>query len=313
MSTDASTIETQIFVSYSHQDAAYMADNSLLGYLSGLKYDGAKFWWDRSLHAGDLWDDEIRTHLMQADLALVLVSQWLLDSRYVRDVEIRGLLERVELEGLIIIPVIVSACDWRRYGWLSRRQHLPEGDKTLAQHYSRREAREVMFFKIREEIRGRLKGRAPAEVAIEATSGAVNLINALEPEYRSVVAAVPESREQHGLRFEGLGGKIVITRRGQLSRELTADDIRHLDVADLETITTLQKSMRHYHDRWVSLYDRRDAPGVEQELRSLARDLAPDLRAVIERLQRFGLDLEDHYSMFYDFVVHVGQANPDPH
>ena len=82
MPTDASTPETQIFVSHSHHDAAYLAENSLLGYLSGLENDGARFWWDRSLQAGDLWDDEIRVHLLEADVALVLVRQGLLDSRY---------------------------------------------------------------------------------------------------------------------------------------------------------------------------------------------------------------------------------------
>lgn len=306
MPIDTSTPETQIFISYSHHDAGYLAENSLLGFLRGLEYDGARFWWDRSLQAGDLWDDEIRTHLLEADVALVLVSQWLLDSRYVRDVEIRMLLQRVDLEGLVIVPIILSPCDWRRYGWLSRRQHLPEGNKTLAQHYSRPGAREAMFSKIRETLQGRLKAKAPAEVAIEATSGAINLINALEPQYRSVVAAAPESHEQHGLRFEGQGTKVVITRHGQVVKELTADDIRHLPVADLETITTLQRGMRHAHDRWASLYRRREEPGVEQELRSLAKRLAPDLRAVIEKLQWFGLDLDDHYSRFYYFVVSVG-------
>lgn len=277
-------------------------------FLRGLENDGARFWWDRSLRAGDVWDDEIRAHLLEADLALVLVSQWLIDSRYVRDVEIRMLLERVGLEGLVIVPIILSACDWQRYGWLSRRQHLPEGDKTLARHYNRPGVRDAMFLKIREAIRGRLKGMAPAEAAIEATSGAVNLINTLEPQYYSVVDAVPESheQEQHGLRFEGKGTKIIVTRRGHLAKELTADDIRHLTPAELETITTMQKAVRSAHDRWVSLYSRRGEPGVEQQLRSLATDLAPDLSAVIWRLKQFGLDLEDHYSRFYYFVVEAG-------
>lgn len=162
MPADTSAPETQVFVCYSHHDVAYLRKNSLLGFLIGLENEGAKFWWDQSLQAGDLWDDEIRTHLLAADIALVLVSQWLLDSKYVRDVELRVLLERAELDGLVVVPVILSPCEWRRYGWLSRRQHLPEGDKTLAQHYSRPGSRDAMFLKIRETLRGRLTivGRA---------------------------------------------------------------------------------------------------------------------------------------------------------
>jgi len=307
MPANTSGAVTNIFVSYSHHDASYLADDSLLGYVRGLEHDGARFWWDRSVQAGDVWDDTIRAKLLEADLALVLVSQWLIDSRYVRDVELRMLLERVKREGLVIVPIILSACDWQRYGWLSVREHLPEGDKTLAQHYSRTGPREAMFHKIREAIRGRLKGMAPAEAAIEAMSGAVNLINALEPQYRSVFAAAPEPDWQHGLRFEGEGSKIVVTRRGNLVKELTADDIRHLPAADLETIITLQKAIRSVHDRWIDLYSRRAEPGVEHQLQSLARSLAPDLKAVIQKLEEFGLHLEDHYSKFYYFVVAVSR------
>lgn len=307
MSTDSPISETQIFVSYSHHDAAYVAEDSLLGYLKGLQNDGARFWWDQSLQAGDVWDDQIKQHLLEADIALVLVSQWLLNSEYIRNVELQLLLQQFRRHGLIIFPVILSACDWRRYAWLAKLEHLPKGDKTLAEHYSGEGLRERIFHDIAEALRAKLKGEAPAQIAIEATSGAVNLINSLEPEYRSVVASIPEPHELHGLLFEGLGTKIRISRHGQLVSEITADHLRHLPAADLEKITTLQKAMRGYYDRWVSLYSRRQEPDVEQQLRLFARELAPDLKTVIEMLRWFGLDLEDHYDRFYTFVVSVGE------
>jgi hypothetical protein len=33
----------KVFVRYSHQDADYLADNSLLGYLKGLEKEGVEF------------------------------------------------------------------------------------------------------------------------------------------------------------------------------------------------------------------------------------------------------------------------------
>jgi hypothetical protein len=296
---------TKIFVSYSHHDKTYLTDDSLLGYLKGLKHDGADFWWDERLVAGDLWDDEIKKNLLSADIALVLVSQWFLDSEYIRNVEVRSFLERMQAQGLGVFPVILSACDWERYGWLKDRQHLPEGDKTLAQHYNRRGARENMFNRIRDALRQRLKGRNPAELAIEATSGAVNLINQIELEYRTVVSGSAPLDRQHSLRFEGQGNEVRIYKSQKLEKTITADTLRHLGAADLETITTLQKAMRHHYERWQNLYKRRNDSQAAAELKQLAAQLKPELLAVIGKLQDFGLDLEDHYSMFYHFVSQV--------
>ena len=129
---DSSRDTTKIFVSYSHRDKTYIRENSLLGFLRGLENDGAEFWWDQRMTAGDTWDDEIRGQLLKADIALVLVSQWFLDSQYIRNVEVRAFLHRMREEALLIFPVILSACDWKRYGWLSRLQHLPDGDMNQA-------------------------------------------------------------------------------------------------------------------------------------------------------------------------------------
>jgi len=64
----------KVFVSYSHKDSQYLGDTSLFGFIRGLEKDGAKFWVDTRLTAGEQWDDEIRTQLEQADIALMLVS-----------------------------------------------------------------------------------------------------------------------------------------------------------------------------------------------------------------------------------------------
>jgi internalin A len=71
-----------IFVSYSHRDGKYLDDRSLLGHLQGLRKDGVEFWHDTSLRAGDDWDHTIEKEIECADIALVLVSQMFLNSKY---------------------------------------------------------------------------------------------------------------------------------------------------------------------------------------------------------------------------------------
>src|SRR5947208_4052000 len=108
----------RVFVSYSHADAQYLDKGSLMSFLRGLEGEGVEFWTDRRIVAGDEWDDEIRSGMAQADIALVLVSQSFLDSDYCSSVEIAEFLERRRDSGLVILPVILSPCEWERHSWL---------------------------------------------------------------------------------------------------------------------------------------------------------------------------------------------------
>ena len=51
---------TEIFVSYSHADAAYIGQKSSLGHLRRLKRQGASFWTDEGIPVGIAWDDAIK-------------------------------------------------------------------------------------------------------------------------------------------------------------------------------------------------------------------------------------------------------------
>jgi formylglycine-generating enzyme required for sulfatase activity len=143
----------KLFVSYSHQDAKYLADDSLLGYLKGLEKEEVSFWTDRHIGAGELWDEVIKDNLQDAQIALVLVSQAFLDSPYCQNVEIQSLLA----QQVHLIPVILSACEWQHHEWLSSRQFLPGGDKTIEEHYIRPGMRKRLFREIRRQLRERVE------------------------------------------------------------------------------------------------------------------------------------------------------------
>ncbi len=159
----------KIFVSYSHEDVAYLEDHSLYGFLKGLEREQVVFWTDRQILAGELWDDVVKTNIQQSDMALVLVSQSFLDSPYCQDVEIQGFLQGKTH----LIPVILSPCEWRRHAWLSSRQFLPAGDQTIEEHYQEPGARKRLFLEIREHMRQlvtTIRQKSPNPTRFETTS-----------------------------------------------------------------------------------------------------------------------------------------------
>ncbi len=151
----------KVFVSYGHQDRAYLSEDNLLGFLHGLARDHIEFWTDRQIRPGELWDEVIKSNIQSADIALVLVSQDFLDSEYCQNVEIRSFLAHKKH----LFPVILSPCDWRRHDWLASRQFLPGGDETIEEHYQDNGRRKRLFLDIRERLRERaelIRQTAPA-------------------------------------------------------------------------------------------------------------------------------------------------------
>ncbi len=162
----------RIFISYSHRDPQYLGDDSLVGFLRPLEADeGVEFWTDERLEAGTFWDEEIQKRLRSSDIALVLVSQSFLDSRYCTSVEMSAFLNRCREDGLIIFPVILSPCEWERHEWLASRQFLPSGGETIEEHYAEPGKQKRLFLKIRQELRSAI-ARARERVRPEAGGAA---------------------------------------------------------------------------------------------------------------------------------------------
>lgn len=148
--------EAVVFVSYSHADREYVRQEpgSLLYYLRGLEHEGIRFWWDDQIPPGADWDETIREALAKADVAMVLVSQAFLSSKYCTDVEMESFIQRRADEGLTLIPVILSACEWERHEWLSATQALPRDGKNIESDYANPGQRKELYLKILKSIRG---------------------------------------------------------------------------------------------------------------------------------------------------------------
>ena len=152
----------RIFVSYSHADEGITRE--LLDHLKGLKDEGIDLWFDRSIATGSRWDDTIRQEIRTAQIALVLVSQAYLDSAYCQNVEIPLFLEQQERAGLVILPVMLSPCEWTRHPWLAHRQFFPPTG-SVEVDYADSGRRKLAFHEIRQQLRGHVERLRQARAA----------------------------------------------------------------------------------------------------------------------------------------------------
>lgn len=126
----------KVFVCHSHHDHGYLCDDSLLGYLKYLEQDSTvEFWHDGRIVTGELWNEEIQANIRESWVALVFVSQMLLNSAYIMNQEIPRFLQKRREEGMVIFPIILSACEWQRHDWLTNTQFLPGEGKNIESDY----------------------------------------------------------------------------------------------------------------------------------------------------------------------------------
>jgi hypothetical protein len=116
-----------IFISYAHEDVDYL--EGLKKFLQPLvSRQKIALWTDDRLLAGQRWDDEIKSSLKNADILLLLASIDSINSIYINEVEIKWALE---IEKLIIIPVIVRPIELNDLGLLTNYQILPPEAKPV--------------------------------------------------------------------------------------------------------------------------------------------------------------------------------------
>ncbi len=147
--------EIKVFVSYSKKDKTFLfKEGGLLEYLKlSLEADGVKFWTDQMLVTADDWDSVIQKKIQESHIALVLVSQWFLNTPYCTEKEVNEFLQKSKKDGLKIFPIIVGACEWENYEWLKSRQFLPKGGENLRRNYINRGKREELFLRILKDLR----------------------------------------------------------------------------------------------------------------------------------------------------------------
>jgi len=97
----------KVFVSYSHKDEKAL--EQLQRYLHPLERDGLfTAWADTRLQGGDDWKKEIDQALAEASVAVLLISQDFLNSKFITEEEVPRVLAREAVGKMTVLPVFLG-------------------------------------------------------------------------------------------------------------------------------------------------------------------------------------------------------------
>jgi len=123
-----------VFVSYAQEDREFL-EGELLPFLRQYELgEQIEVWEDRLIGVGEDWYGEIAHRLDRAKVAILLVTQHFLASRFCLHEEVPVLLQRARRGKLHLFPLFVEPCNWEHERWLARVQMWPGGKRSLRQH-----------------------------------------------------------------------------------------------------------------------------------------------------------------------------------
>jgi TIR domain len=102
--------QARIFVSYSHFDRSWLSKLQIVLAPLLRGREDLLLWDDSRIRPGEQWRAELAHELRAASVAVLLVSQRFLASRFIAEDELPPLLQRAEREGIRILWIPIGAC-----------------------------------------------------------------------------------------------------------------------------------------------------------------------------------------------------------
>ena len=141
--------ERNIFISYSHKDIGFK--DEIKTSLESMIQEGLdiNYWSDDQISTGDEWKKEIEMALERATIAIFVVSNYFLASKFIQEVEIPPLIRKAATAGTAIIPVIARRCRFKE-SVLGKYQALNAPEMPLNSMPVHEQ--ESMYYKLTKEI-----------------------------------------------------------------------------------------------------------------------------------------------------------------
>ncbi len=105
------------FISYAHayQNHFKVFRNDFEAATATLPFCDFKIWTDEKIPLGDDWHEAIQKEVASCDIAVLLVSDKFMTSKYIKQEEVARLFDRKATEGTLVVPVYFYPC--RFYDW----------------------------------------------------------------------------------------------------------------------------------------------------------------------------------------------------
>ena len=121
--------KTRVFISYSRADEKWL--ERLQVHLRPLTRDGSVIFDDTLIEPGEKWRERIDQALLDADVAVLLVSADFLGSDFIATNELAPLLTSAEKNGTKIVPLIVSPSRFTRVEALAQFESVNDPAQSL--------------------------------------------------------------------------------------------------------------------------------------------------------------------------------------
>jgi hypothetical protein len=150
----------KIFCSYAHEDADLRKKiETHLGFLK--RENKIEHWYDGEIKAGEEWRGKIDAQLNSADVILLLISAYFVDSEFCYSVEMQRAMERHDAGEAIVIPILLHPCDWH-HAPFGKLQALPKS-KAISLWPNIEEALSEVAKGVREVVEGLITARAASQ------------------------------------------------------------------------------------------------------------------------------------------------------
>ena len=127
-----------IFISYAHKDEKFKEE--LIEHLAPLqRQELIETWNDREITPGEVWDEQIKAAIENAEIILLLISPSFMASNYINDIEIRKALDRNRRGEAKLVPIIIRPTDFYDFE-ISKFQALPTDALPISKWTDRDEA-----------------------------------------------------------------------------------------------------------------------------------------------------------------------------
>ncbi|MFS4491688.1 TIR domain-containing protein [Maribacter sp. 2308TA10-17] len=168
--------------------AVYTAEDkdTMLRLLSGLEPFDADFnvslWNDNPILQGQQWKPQIEARLNQTDIFLLFVSDALMHSQFVQQIEFKWIIDRYKEDKSVVIPILVEKCQWNiafeadDYTFSFKELNvLPEGEKPIGDWNPQEQAYANIVTSVKEVISSFKVDDSPVELEADEEEGVTNI------------------------------------------------------------------------------------------------------------------------------------------